>query len=66
MRVSFLGNVIRYGIDIGAAAPLVVDSQNLPGKSHATVGDAVTATWRPDDAVAFAHGSKQMRKSAGQ
>lgn len=49
-RVSFLGNVVRYGIDIGERELLVADVQNAPGWPVLSVGHRVAAGWRDVDA----------------
>ncbi|MGH7107834.1 MAG: ABC transporter ATP-binding protein, partial [Acetobacteraceae bacterium] len=49
-RVSFLGNVVRYGIEIGEAELLLSDAQNGSGKAILPAGTEVTASWRVADA----------------
>lgn len=55
-RLSFLGNLVRYGVDIGAGELVTVDAQNSGRTPAFGVGDAVTAAWRPDDAILYHHG----------
>jgi spermidine/putrescine ABC transporter ATP-binding subunit len=49
LHASFLGNVVRYGVDIGTAAPLLCDAANAPGVSGFAAGDAVVAHWQQAD-----------------
>ncbi|MBZ8131845.1 ABC transporter ATP-binding protein [Afifella sp. IM 167] len=54
-RVSFLGNVIRYGIDIGEDTLLTADCHNGTQEDVFSEGDAVVATWRSADSLMFRH-----------
>ena len=49
LHASFLGNVVRYGVDVGAAEPLLCDAANASGSTGFAAGDAVVATWQPAD-----------------
>jgi ABC-type Fe3+/spermidine/putrescine transport system ATPase subunit len=50
-RVSFLGSVVRYTLDIGTARPILADEQRaLPGLK---VGDPVTVRFDLDDVRPF-------------
>jgi len=52
-RVSFLGNIIRYGIEIAPSIMITVDAQNA-GSERPTVGSEVTLHWHRADTVALA------------
>ena len=47
LHASFLGNVVRYGVDVGAAEPLLCDEANASGFTGFAPGDAVVASWQP-------------------
>jgi putative spermidine/putrescine transport system ATP-binding protein len=55
-RVSFLGNVVRYGIEAEEPELLVVDVQNAANGSLHEIGTAVVASWSPDDCRILANG----------
>jgi spermidine/putrescine ABC transporter ATP-binding subunit len=44
-RVSFLGNVVRYAVKIGAGAYLTVDTPNLTDGFRPDIGDEVAVAW---------------------
>jgi spermidine/putrescine ABC transporter ATP-binding subunit len=48
-HASFLGNVVRYAVDVGAAEPLLCDAANAPGIPGFAPGDAVVASWAAAD-----------------
>jgi spermidine/putrescine ABC transporter ATP-binding subunit len=48
-RVSFLGNVIRYGLEIGQGSLLTVDVQNASGRRSLDAGEPATVSWRAAD-----------------
>jgi spermidine/putrescine ABC transporter ATP-binding subunit len=48
-RVSFLGNVVRYGVDIGEPELLIVDVQNGSSSAIYDMGAAVHACWSKAD-----------------
>jgi putative spermidine/putrescine transport system ATP-binding protein len=55
-RVSFLGNVVRYGIEVGEPELLVVDVQNGASGIARDVGATVVAVWSPGDCRILANG----------
>ena len=55
-RVSFLGHLVRYGVDIGAEELLTIDAQNSGDHAILSPGDAVMAAWQPKDGVLYHHG----------
>src|SRR5690606_2644682 len=55
-RISFLGNVVRYNVDIGDGASLTVDLQNSAGQELFRRGEAVVAAWNAADSLMFRHG----------
>ena len=44
-RVSFLGNVVRYAVKIGASTYLTVDTPNLTDGFRPNIGDEVAVAW---------------------
>jgi ABC-type Fe3+/spermidine/putrescine transport system ATPase subunit len=48
-RVSILGHVIPYGVEIGAGILLTVDLQNAPGQRAFETGQHVIVCWRAGD-----------------
>ncbi len=48
-RVSFLGNMVRYGIDVAEPDLLTVDVQNGTGAAVYENGSKVVASWRRTD-----------------
>ncbi len=48
-RVSFLGNVVRYGVETGEPELLVVDVQNGANGAVHEIGTEVVAFWRRGD-----------------
>ena len=44
-RCAFLGNILRYAVDIDAAAPVTVDLQNAVGVAPLPVGAPVVLRW---------------------
>jgi ABC-type Fe3+/spermidine/putrescine transport system ATPase subunit len=53
--VSFLGNVVRYGIDIGAAESLLVDVPNGATSAMHDPGAEVVAYWELRHSRILAH-----------
>lgn len=49
-RVSFLGNIMRHGIDVGGDELLTADIQNNFGGQHFDIGARVHAAWNQHDA----------------
>ena len=50
-RCSFLGNILRYAVDVDGAAPITVDLQNAAGLAPLPVGAPVVLRWRVADSV---------------
>jgi spermidine/putrescine ABC transporter ATP-binding subunit len=48
-RISFLGNTVRYAIELGTGASLTVDAQNLSDGFRPAVGDEVAVAWKAAD-----------------
>jgi spermidine/putrescine ABC transporter ATP-binding subunit len=49
-HASFLGNVVRYAVELrGEAEPLLCDAANAPGAAAFGPGDAVVAHWQAAD-----------------
>lgn len=48
-HASFLGNTVRYAVEIGEEEPLLCDTANAPGMEGFAPGDAVVASWRAAD-----------------
>jgi len=53
-RAAFLGNIIRYTVDIGADALLTVDVQNAAVRPILTAGAAVAVRWSSSDSLILA------------
>lgn len=51
IRTSFLGNVLRHTVDVGAGATMLVDEANLGTLTLPQPGDAVTVAWRTVDSL---------------
>ena len=49
-RVSFLGNIVRYQVEIAASTHIVVDVQNLGRKAYA-VDDPMALSWTVEDSL---------------
>ncbi len=49
-RASFLGNVMRYAVEISPAITLTVDAQNMSGE-RLNIGSTANLTWKVDDAL---------------
>jgi putative spermidine/putrescine transport system ATP-binding protein len=50
-RCSFLGNILRYAVDLEGTAPVTVDLQNAPGVSPLPVGAPVVLRWPVSDSL---------------
>ena len=50
-RCSFLGNILRYAVDVDGAAPITVDLQNAAGVSPFPVGAPVVLRWPVADSL---------------
>lgn len=48
-RVSYLGNIIRYLVDIGGGAETTIDVQNLTGAPAHAAGETVRLGWMAAD-----------------
>jgi len=49
-RVSFLGNIVRYQVEVTASLRVAVDVQNLGRKAHA-IGDPIALDWAVEDSL---------------
>jgi len=50
-RCSFLGNILRYAVDLDGAPPITVDLQNAAGVSPLPVGAPVVLRWPVADSL---------------
>jgi spermidine/putrescine ABC transporter ATP-binding subunit len=50
-QVSYLGNILRYVVEIEAGQQVTVDVQNVSGTRALAVGENVPLSWRTDDSV---------------
>jgi putative spermidine/putrescine transport system ATP-binding protein len=50
-RRSFLGNILRYAVDLDGAPPITVDLQNAAGVSQLQVGAPVVLRWPVADGL---------------
>jgi spermidine/putrescine ABC transporter ATP-binding subunit len=50
-RCSFLGNILRYAVDLDGAAPITIDLQNGVGVTPLPVGAPVTLRWPVGDSL---------------
>jgi spermidine/putrescine ABC transporter ATP-binding subunit len=50
-RCSFLGNILRYAVDLEGTAPIAVDLQNTAGVVPLPVGAPVVLRWRVSDSL---------------
>jgi putative spermidine/putrescine transport system ATP-binding protein len=50
-RCSFLGNILRYAVDVDGLAPITVDLQNAVGVAPLPVGAPVVLRWPVDDSL---------------
>jgi spermidine/putrescine ABC transporter ATP-binding subunit len=50
-RCSFLGNILRYAVDLDGAAPITVDLQNAAGIAPLPVGAPVVLRWPIADSL---------------
>ena len=50
-RCSFLGNILRYAVDLDGAAPITVDMQNATGVSPLPPGAPVVLRWSVADSL---------------
>ncbi|WP_149536077.1 ABC transporter ATP-binding protein [Siccirubricoccus phaeus] len=48
-HASFLGNVVRYAVELGEPEPLLVDAANAAGAAIFGPGETVTASWDAGD-----------------
>jgi ABC-type Fe3+/spermidine/putrescine transport system ATPase subunit len=53
-RCSFLGNILRYAVDLEGASPITVDLQNAAGVSPLPVGAPVVLRWPVSDSLILA------------
>ena len=50
-RCSFLGNILRYAVDVDGAAPITVDLQNAAGVAPLPAGAPVVLRWPVADSL---------------
>ena len=50
-RCSFLGNILRYAVDVDGASPITVDLQNAVGVMPLAAGTPVTLHWPVADSL---------------
>ena len=50
-RCSFLGNILRYAVDVDGLAPITVDLQNAAGVAPLPVGAPVVLRWPVDNSL---------------
>lgn len=50
-RCSFLGNILRYAVDVDGIAPITIDLQNAVGVVPLAQGTAVTLRWPVADSL---------------
>jgi spermidine/putrescine ABC transporter ATP-binding subunit len=48
-RASFLGNIVRYAVEIEGGGTMLADAPNLSRGFRPAVGEAVTVSWSPAD-----------------
>ena len=53
-RCSFLGNILRYAVDLDGAPPVTVDLQNAAGVAPLPVGAPVVLRWPVADSLILA------------
>lgn len=49
LHASFLGNIVRYEIDVGDGATVLCDAANGAGVEPHRPGDTVALSWRAED-----------------
>lgn len=57
VQTSFLGNILRYLVDVGSGQLMTVDVQNSGGRTEFASGDMATLSWRIDDSVVLEGGA---------
>ena len=50
-RCSFLGNILRYAVDVDGLAPITVDLQNAVGVAPLPAGAPVVVRWPVADSL---------------
>ncbi len=50
-RCSFLGNILRYAVDVDGITPIIIDLQNAVGVSPLARGTPVTLRWPVADSL---------------
>ena len=50
-RCAFLGNILRYAVDVDGLALITVDLQNAVGVAPLPVGAPVVLRWPVDDSL---------------
>jgi putative spermidine/putrescine transport system ATP-binding protein len=56
-RCSFLGNILRYAVDVDGITPITIDLQNAVGVSALTEGTPVTLRWPVADSLILPPGA---------
>ena len=56
-RSSFLGNVLRYTVEVAPGLPMTVDTPNHAAAFHPGIGDAVCVTWAAEDSAILQPGA---------
>jgi putative spermidine/putrescine transport system ATP-binding protein len=56
-RCSFLGNILRYAVDVDGITPITIDLQNAVGVSPLTQGTPVTLRWPVADSLILPPGT---------
>jgi ABC-type Fe3+/spermidine/putrescine transport system ATPase subunit len=49
-RVSFLGSIVRYQVEIATSVPVTVDIQNAGRKAHA-IDETIALSWDVEDSL---------------
>jgi ABC-type Fe3+/spermidine/putrescine transport system ATPase subunit len=57
-RCSFLGNILRYAVDVDGIAPITIDLQNAVGVSPLPPGTMVTLRWPVADSLILPPGTQ--------
>jgi ABC-type Fe3+/spermidine/putrescine transport system ATPase subunit len=59
-RCSFLGNILRYAVDVGGISPITIDLQNAVGVLPLAQGTAVTLRWPVADSLILPAGTPRV------
>jgi ABC-type Fe3+/spermidine/putrescine transport system ATPase subunit len=55
LQASYLGNILRYAVDIAPGQSVTVDVQNTSNTRPIAVGENVSLTWRAVDSALLLH-----------